>query len=84
MADFGIDLSFLAKPPALLPIARHKESLQYVVETYPVTIIIGQTGSGKTTQLPQFLDQAGWCSDGKMIAVTQVGEFRLLFQFIII
>lgn len=84
MADFGIDLSFLAKPPALLPIARHKESLQYVVEKYPVTIIIGQTGSGKTTQLPQFLDQAGWCSDGKMIAVTQVGEFRLLFQFIII
>ncbi|TQB72386.1 hypothetical protein MPDQ_006872 [Monascus purpureus] len=36
-----------------------------------VTYIVGQTGSGKTTQLPQYLDQAGWCADGKTIAVTQ-------------
>ena len=71
MADF--DLSFLAKPTALLPIARHKKSLQYTVETNAVTVIIGQTGSGKTTQLPQFLEQAGWCSGGKLIGVTQVG-----------
>lgn len=62
----------LYKPAALLPIARHKQSLQYLVETYPVTIVVGQTGSGKTTQLPQYLDQAGWCQDGKAIAVTQV------------
>ena len=32
------------------------------------------SGSGKTTQIPQFLDQAGWCEDGKTVAVTQVGE----------
>lgn len=62
----------LYKPPALLPIARHRESLLYVIEKYPVTIVVGQTGSGKTTQLPQFLDQAGWCVEGKQIAVTQV------------
>ncbi|KAJ6131067.1 hypothetical protein N7523_001527 [Penicillium sp. IBT 18751x] len=61
----------LYKPAALLPIARHKKSLLYLVETYPVTIVVGQTGSGKTTQLPQYLDQAGWCEDGKLIAVTQ-------------
>ncbi|RAL00270.1 putative ATP dependent RNA helicase [Aspergillus ibericus CBS 121593] len=61
----------LYKPAALLPIARHKQSLLYLVETYPVTIVVGQTGSGKTTQLPQYLDQAGWCADGKAIAVTQ-------------
>ena len=60
------------KPSSLLPIARHRESLLYVVETYPVTIVVGQTGSGKTTQLPQFLYQAGWCDDGKQIAITQV------------
>jgi ATP-dependent RNA helicase DDX35 len=59
------------KPSALLPIARHRERLLYVVEKYPVTIVVGQTGSGKTTQLPQFLYHAGWCSDGKAIAVTQ-------------
>ena len=71
-----LELSFLPglyKPSSLLPIARHKESILYVVEQYPVSIVIGQTGSGKTTQLPQFLDQAGWCGDGKIIGVTQVG-----------
>lgn len=67
----------LYKPAALLPIARHKKSLSYLVETYPVTIVVGQTGSGKTTQLPQYLDQAGWCEDGKLIAVTQVRSARL-------
>ncbi|KAJ5880631.1 ATP-dependent RNA helicase DHX35 [Penicillium subrubescens] len=61
----------LYKPAALLPIARHKKSLLYLVETYQVTIVVGQTGSGKTTQLPQYLDQAGWCENGKSIAVTQ-------------
>ena len=61
----------LYKPSVLLPIARHRESLLYLVEAFPVTIVIGHTGSGKTTQLPQYLDQAGWASD-KVIAVTQV------------
>jgi ATP-dependent RNA helicase DDX35 len=63
----------LFKPPSLLPIARHKEALLYLVETFPVVIVVGQTGSGKSTQLPQFLEQAGWCADGKVVAVTQVG-----------
>ncbi|CEJ81649.1 Putative Helicase associated domain-containing protein [[Torrubiella] hemipterigena] len=74
MADFDIDASFipsLHKPAALLPVAKHKESLLYTVETFPITIIIGQTGSGKTTQIPQFLEQAGFCHDGKIIGVTQ-------------
>ena len=74
MADFESDATFipaLHKPPALLPIAKHRESLIYVVEEYPVTIVIGQTGSGKTTQIPQFLESSGWCSDNKLIGVTQ-------------
>ncbi|KAL4785110.1 P-loop containing nucleoside triphosphate hydrolase protein [Aspergillus varians] len=73
-SELDVGTSFipsLYKPPSLLPIARHKESLLYLVETYPVTIVVGQTGSGKTTQLPQYLDQAGWCAEGKAIAVTQ-------------
>lgn len=72
-----LELSFipaLYKPSSLLPIARHKESLLYAVEQFPVSIVVGQTGSGKTTQLPQFLEQAGWCADGKIIGVTQVGD----------
>lgn len=76
MAELGLSfIPALYKPSSLLPIARHRESLLYVVEKFSVSIVIGQTGSGKTTQLPQFLDQAGWCTDGKVIAVTQVGGF---------
>ncbi|KAI0395984.1 P-loop containing nucleoside triphosphate hydrolase protein [Xylariaceae sp. FL0594] len=74
MADFDIGSSFipaLHKPAALLPITKHHDSLLYLIETYPVSIIVGQTGSGKTTQIPQFLEHAGWCDDGKLIGVTQ-------------
>ncbi|KAI9644104.1 hypothetical protein NHQ30_007457 [Ciborinia camelliae] len=74
MADFDLSSTFipaLHKPSSLLPIAQHRESLLYLIETYPVTIVVGHTGSGKTTQIPQYLEQAGWCANGKQIAVTQ-------------
>jgi ATP-dependent RNA helicase DDX35 len=76
MADIenGLDSEFipaLHKPAALLPIAKHKEAILYTVEKYPVTIIVGQTGSGKTTQVPQYLEKAGWCVEGKIIGITQ-------------
>ncbi|KAM7188042.1 P-loop containing nucleoside triphosphate hydrolase protein [Rhypophila sp. PSN 637] len=74
MSDNGLDTAFvpsLHKPSALLPIAKHRDALLYLIETNPVTIVVGQTGSGKSTQIPQFLEQAGWCSDGKIIGVTQ-------------
>lgn len=74
MADTDTFIPGLYKPSSLLPIARHKDALQYTIETYPVTILIGQTGSGKTTQLPQFLYEAGWANDGKVIAVTQASS----------
>lgn len=75
MADFDLGASYipaLHKPSALLPITKHRDSLLYLIETHPVTIVVGQTGSGKTTQIPQYLEQAGWCADGKVVAVTQV------------
>lgn len=61
----------LYKPPALLPIAQLKDQLLYTIETFPITIVVGATGSGKTTQIPRFCLDAGWCADGKQIAVTQ-------------
>ncbi|MCJ1399022.1 hypothetical protein MMC11_002224 [Xylographa trunciseda] len=74
MSELDLSSSFipsLHKPSALLPIARHRQNLLYLIETFQVTIVVGQTGSGKSTQLPQFLEQAGWCGDGKIVAVTQ-------------
>ncbi|GKT49401.1 putative ATP-dependent RNA helicase [Colletotrichum spaethianum] len=74
MADFDLNSTFipaLHKPAALLPIAKHRDALLYLIETKQVTIVVGHTGSGKTTQIPQFLEAAGWCSDGKVIGVTQ-------------
>ncbi|GAO49035.1 helicase associated domain-containing protein [Saitoella complicata NRRL Y-17804] len=61
----------LQRQRELLPIFRHRKSLLYLVETKPVTIVVGHTGSGKTTQLPQYLHEAGWTQDGKIIACTQ-------------
>ncbi|KAI5369505.1 Putative helicase, P-loop containing nucleoside triphosphate hydrolase [Septoria linicola] len=72
MTDADAFIPGLHKPASLLPIARHREALLYAIEQHAVTVLIGQTGSGKTTQLPQYLDQAGWCSDGKLIAPRRV------------
>ncbi|GMQ02568.1 hypothetical protein CsSME_00048729 [Camellia sinensis var. sinensis] len=41
------------------------------VKSYGILIIVGETGNGKTTQLPQFLFNAGFCCDGKIIGITQ-------------
>ncbi|KAF2222855.1 ATP dependent RNA helicase [Elsinoe ampelina] len=74
MGDQLIADTFIAalhKPSALLPIAKHRDSILYAVEKHQVLILVGQTGSGKTTQVPQFLEQAGWASEGHVIAVTQ-------------
>lgn len=43
----------------------------YLVENYPIVIVVGETGSGKTTQIPQYLDEYGWANDGKIIGCTQ-------------
>ncbi|KAL8674964.1 MAG: hypothetical protein Q9168_000667 [Polycauliona sp. 1 TL-2023] len=69
--DVSIFIPSLYKSASLLPIARHRQSLLYLIERFPVTIVIGETGSGKSTQIPQFLRESGWCRDGKLVAVTQ-------------
>lgn len=74
MTDTDSFIPALHKPSSLLPIASHRDALLYTVETNPVTNLVGQTGSGKTTQLPQYLEQFGWCDNGKIIAVTQASR----------
>ena len=48
----------------------HDELLQKVRESQCV-VIEGETGSGKTTQIPQFLVDAGYATNGKMVCCTQ-------------
>ena len=82
MADTDTFIPALHKPSSLLPIARHRDALLYTIETNLVTILVGQTGSGKTTQLPQYLEQAGWCNDGRLIAVTQASPLLYLLTLV--
>ncbi|KAG0469553.1 hypothetical protein HPP92_016253 [Vanilla planifolia] len=54
-----------------LPIASVEGRLVEEVRKNDTLIIVGETGSGKTTQLPQYLFNAGFCCDGKVIGITQ-------------
>ncbi|SCV69095.1 BQ2448_2115 [Microbotryum intermedium] len=54
-----------------LPIAKQKDALLYLLEHHPVVVLQSPTGTGKSTQLPQFLLEAGWASEGKCIGITQ-------------
>lgn len=43
-----------------LPIYNHKENIIKAIEKNIVTVIIAETGSGKSTQVPQYLNEAGY------------------------
>ena len=43
-----------------LPIYNHKENIIKAIEKNIVTVIIAETGSGKSTQIPQYLNEAGY------------------------
>ncbi|KAG1942066.1 RNA helicase family protein [Pimephales promelas] len=54
-----------------LPVFKHRNNILYVVESFQTVVIVGETGSGKSTQIPQYLLEAGWAAEGKVIGVTQ-------------
>nr|XP_053629982.1 pre-mRNA-splicing factor ATP-dependent RNA helicase DHX16-like [Cherax quadricarinatus] len=54
-----------------LPVFPFREALLNAINEHQIMIIEGETGSGKTTQIPQYLYDAGYCSDGKKIGCTQ-------------
>ncbi|CAF4951324.1 unnamed protein product, partial [Rotaria magnacalcarata] len=54
-----------------LPIITEEQAIMEAIHDNLVVLICGETGSGKTTQLPQFLYEAGYTLDGKMIGITE-------------
>eukprot|EP00878_Enallax_costatus_P017824 GHUV01018730.1.p1 GENE.GHUV01018730.1~~GHUV01018730.1.p1 ORF type:complete len:646 (+),score=218.95 GHUV01018730.1:558-2495(+) len=42
-----------------------------MINSHQTTILVGETGSGKTTQIAQFIAEAGYAQDRKLIACTQ-------------
>ncbi|KAF8049480.1 hypothetical protein N665_2203s0007 [Sinapis alba] len=49
-----------------LPIYAYRDELLKLVEENQVLVIVGETGSGKTTQIPQYLQEAGYTKRGKI------------------
>ncbi|KAJ7366656.1 pre-mRNA splicing factor [Mycena albidolilacea] len=54
-----------------LPIYTYKEQLIEAIKEHQVLIVVAETGSGKTTQLPQYLHEAGFTSNGQKVGCTQ-------------
>ncbi|THD19419.1 Pre mRNA splicing factor ATP dependent [Fasciola hepatica] len=54
-----------------LPIYKFREGLLQAIADHQILIVEGETGSGKTTQIPQYLYEAGYCTNGKKIGCTQ-------------
>lgn len=54
-----------------LPIFKLRNQLLQAIFENQVLIVIGETGSGKTTQMTQYMAEAGYCGNGKMIGCTQ-------------
>ncbi|KAL7024273.1 hypothetical protein ACKWTF_012967 [Chironomus riparius] len=54
-----------------LPIIAEEQVIMETISENTVIILAGSTGSGKTTQVPQFLYEAGYAENGKIIGVTE-------------
>ncbi|RKP12336.1 putative ATP-dependent RNA helicase DHX35 [Piptocephalis cylindrospora] len=54
-----------------LPAYQKRKVILHRLNHSRVLILVGHTGSGKSTQIPQYLDEAGWATGPWMIACTQ-------------
>lgn len=54
-----------------LPVFRNHNHILYLLEKFQTLVLVGETGCGKSTQVPQYLLEAGWGSDDKIIGVTE-------------
>lgn len=54
-----------------LPVYLYRDQFLAAIDQYQILIVVGETGSGKTTQLPQYLHEAGYTKNGKIVGCTQ-------------
>ncbi|PNX70982.1 pre-mRNA-splicing factor ATP-dependent RNA helicase dhx16-like protein, partial [Trifolium pratense] len=69
----SVSVTFLDKILLRVPMFIYKivSFIRQVGNNHQVIVIVGETGSGKTTQIPQYLHEAGYTKNGRMIACTQ-------------
>jgi len=60
----------IEKQRVRLPVFGVRNHILHLIETHQTLILVGETGSGKSTQIPQYLRESEWTSDG-LIAITQ-------------
>lgn len=54
-----------------LPIINEEQSIMEAIRYNDIVIVSGETGSGKTTQIPQFLYEAGYTLNDRLIGITE-------------
>ncbi|XP_067635803.1 probable ATP-dependent RNA helicase kurz [Eurosta solidaginis] len=54
-----------------LPILAEEQEIMETINENQIIIVAGETGSGKTTQIPQFLFEAGYALNNKIIGITE-------------
>ncbi|XP_071465022.1 probable ATP-dependent RNA helicase DHX35 isoform X2 [Marmota flaviventris] len=54
-----------------LPVFKLRNHILYLIENYQTVVIVGETGCGKSTQIPQYLAEAGWTAEGRVVGITQ-------------
>ncbi|XP_001605302.1 probable ATP-dependent RNA helicase DHX35 [Nasonia vitripennis] len=54
-----------------LPIYKVRSHIIYLLEKFQTLVLVGETGCGKSTQIPQYLVEAGWTANGKIVGITE-------------
>ncbi|CUS24823.1 LAQU0S20e00672g1_1 [Lachancea quebecensis] len=69
----GLEVSFehIQEIRKSLPAYQVRSELLQLIRDNQVVVVIGETGSGKTTQLAQFLNEDGFCNNGRLVGCTQ-------------
>ena len=60
----------------LLPVVESEHEIVETILLNPVTVLCGETGSGKTTQIPQFLYERGFGTDGSRKFTFTIKKFH--------